>query len=72
MNNLNLPEKGNFPVEISELIDKFYNSSSVILDRYKNLSKELNEKLFLECFEIRGNVIEISSIDVLPQTVVKS
>ena len=42
--------------EILVLIDEFYNSYSIILDKYKNLSKEeLSEKLFKECFEIRGN-----------------
>ena len=57
MNNSNFARKKEIsPEEISELIDKFYNGSSEILDRFKNLSKEeLNEKLFLECFEIRGN-----------------
>ena len=57
MNNSNFARKKEIsPEEVSELIDEFYNSSSAILDRYKNLSiEELSEKLFLECFEIRGN-----------------
>ena len=42
--------------KISVLIDEFYNNSSIILNKYENLSKkELSERLFLECFEIRGN-----------------
>ena len=57
MNNSNFARKKEIsPEEVSELIDEFYTSSSAILDRYKNLSiEELSEKLFLECFEIRGN-----------------
>ena len=36
--------------EISLSIDEFYNSFSVVLDKYENLSKEeLSERLFLKC-----------------------
>ena len=57
INNSDFARKKEIPsAEILALIDKFYDDSSVILDKYKNLSKEeLSEKLFLECFEIRGN-----------------
>ena len=49
-------EKKIHSAEISALIDEFYNGYSVMLAKYKNFSKEeLSEKLFLECFEIRGN-----------------
>ena len=57
INNSDFARKKEIPsAEILALIDEFYDDSSVILDKYKNLSKEeLSEKLFLECFEIRGN-----------------
>ena len=59
--------------EILALIDEFYDNSSVILDKYKNLSKEeLSEKLFLECFEIRGNHYRNFVNWCHPQTAVKS
>ena len=57
INNSDFAREKEIPsAEILALIDEFYDGSSVILDKYKNLSKkELSEKLFLECFEIRGD-----------------
>ena len=48
INNSDFARKKEIPsAEILALIDEFYDDSSVILDKYKNLSKEeLSEKLF--------------------------